>query len=279
MLLAVDVGNSNIVVGAFDGEALLPSWRLTTDRRRTTDEYAVLLRGLLEHHDVRPADIRGVSLSSTVPVLTETFCQLAERYFKVRPVVAHASLQTGIVVATDNPLEVGPDRVVNALAAMRRHTVPAIVIDIGTATTFDAVTAKGELLGCAIAPGIESAMEGLVARAARLFSVELKAPTAAIGRNTVASIQSGAVFGYVGLVEGLVARIRREMDGDPLVIATGGLAPIVVPETDVVDVTDPDLTLHGLRYLYDVVAQPTSTVGRPGPVGRDGSRTILPAAR
>lgn len=279
MLLAVDVGNSNIVVGAFDGETLLPSWRLTTDRRRTTDEYAVLLRGLLEHHDVRPSDIRGVSLSSTVPVLTETFCQLAERYFRVKPVVAHASLPTGIVVATDNPLEVGPDRIVNALAAMRRHRVPAIVIDLGTATTFDAVTAKGELLGCAIAPGIESATEGLIARAARLFSVELKAPAAAIGRNTVASIQSGSVFGYVGLVEGLVARIRREMDGDPLVIATGGLAPIVVPETNVVDLTDPDLTLHGLRYLYEVVAQPTSVVGLPGPVGRDGSRTIPPAAR
>lgn len=279
MLLAVDVGNSNIVVGAFEEETLLPSWRLTTDRRRTTDEYAVLLRGLLEHHNVRPSDIRGVSLASTVPVLTETFCQLAERYFNVRPVVAHTSLQTGIVVATDNPLEVGPDRIVNALAAMRRHRVPAIVIDIGTATTFDAVTARGELLGCAIAPGIESAMEGLVARAARLFSVELKAPAAAIGRNTVASIQSGAVFGYVGLVEGLVARIRREMDGDPLVIATGGLAPIVVPETKVVDVTDPDLTLHGLRYLYEAVHKPTSTIGLPDPVGRGGSRATPPATR
>jgi len=277
MLLAVDVGNSNIVVGAFDGETLLPSWRLTTDRRRTTDEYAVLLRGLLEHHDVCPSDIRGVSLASTVPALTQTFCQLAERYFEVRPVVAHAGLQTGIVVATDNPLEVGPDRIVNALAAMRRHRVPAIVIDIGTATTFDAVTAKGELLGCAIAPGIESAMEGLVARAARLFSVELKAPSAAIGRNTVASIQSGAVFGYVGLVEGLVERIRREMDGDPLVIATGGLAPIVVPQTKVVDVTDPDLTLHGLRFLYEAVHQHPSVVGLPNPVGRGGWRTAPPA--
>ena len=279
MLLAVDVGNSNIVVGAFDGETLLPSWRLTTDRRRTTDEYAVLLRGLLEHHDVRPSDIRGVSLASTVPALTEIFCQLAARYFNVTPVVAHAGLQTGIVVATDNPLEVGPDRIVNALAAMRRHRVPAIVIDIGTATTFDAVTARGELLGCAIAPGIESAMEGLVARAARLFSVELKAPSAAIGRNTVASIQSGAVFGYVGLVEGLVERIRGEMDGHPLVIATGGLAPIVVPETTVVDVTDPDLTLHGLRYLYESVHPNPPAVGLPDPVGRGGWRTGPPATR
>ncbi len=257
MLLAVDVGNTNVVVGVFDRESLNASWRLATDARKMTDEYAVVLRALLEHHGIPMRAIDGVCISSTVPALTATFRELAERYFQVAPIIAHPNIRTGVAVLADNPLEVGPDRIVNALAAMRRHRVPAIVVDMGTATTFDAVSGKGELLGCVIAPGIASSMEGLVAGAARLFSVELKAPRRAIGRNTVGALRSGAVFGYVGLVEGLLARIRAEMDGDPMIIATGGLAPIVVEATDVFDLTDPDLTLHGLRYLHELNTAPS----------------------
>jgi len=250
VLLAADVGNTNIKVGVFDGDDLKARWRLETDARKMPDEYAVLLRTLLDHGGLRMDDISGVAFSSTVPGLTSTYRELAERYFNVEPVISSANVKTGIIIATDNPHEVGPDRIVLALGAMRRHRLPAIVVDIGTATTFDAISARGELLGCAIAPGLNTATEGLVSRAARLFSVELKPPRRAIGRNTVTSIRSGAIFGYVGLVEGLVKRIRAELGGDPLVIATGGLAPIIVPETTVVDVTDPDLTLHGLRFLY-----------------------------
>ena len=252
MLLAVDVGNTNIVAGVFDGDDLVASWRLAPDPQKMPDEYAVLLRSLLDHRGMPMEAVTGASISSTVPALTATFRELVERYFGVAPIIAGTKVKTGIVVATANPAEVGPDRIVNALAAMRRHRLPAIIIDLGTATTFDAVSARGELLGSAIAPGLQTSMEGLVARAARLFSVELKAPKAAIGRNTVTALRSGAVFGYVGLVEGLVNRIRAEMEGDPLIIATGGLAPAVVGQTSVVDVTDPDLTLHGLRHLYEL---------------------------
>ncbi len=265
MLLAVDVGNSNVKVGVFNGEELVARWRVETDRQRMPDEYAVLLRSLLDLQGICMADITGFSLSSTVPLLTRAFRELSERYFSLSPVVASADVKTGVVLAVENPREVGPDRIILALAAMRRHRVPAIVLDLGTATTCDAISARGELLGCAIAPGLSTALEGLVARAARLFSVELRAPGRAIGRNTVASVQSGSVFGYVGLVEGLVKRFKTEMGGDPMVIATGGLAPIVVQETDIVDVADPDLTLHGLRYLYELNAEPTPRLAVPEP--------------
>jgi type III pantothenate kinase len=263
VLLAVDVGNSNVVVGVFDGERLLTSWRLATDRRRTADEYAASLRSLLEHHDITMSRIKGVALSSTVPPLTATFRRLSETYFDLPPIIAGPQVHTGIKIAITNPAEMGPDRIVNSLAAMKRHSLPAIVVDLGTATTFDAVSADGRLLGCSIAPGIESALDGLVSRAARLFSVELKAPRTAIGRNTVTAVRSGLVLGYVGLVEGLVARIKREMDGDPMVIATGGLADVIAPETDVLDVVDPDLTLHGLRFLYEMNADLPATLAVP----------------
>ena len=252
MLLAIDVGNTNIVVGLFRGEQLEGNWRLATDAERTTDEYAVLLRGLLAHSGNSFDQISGVSISSVVPTLTATFRELGERYLDLPSLVVSAQIETGLKIMIDNPSEMGADRIVNALAALRMHRVPAIVIDFGTATTFDAVSAAGELLGSVIAPGLVTAMEGLYRRAARLFSVELVAPPAAIGRNTVSAVQSGAIFGYVGLVEGLVARLGREMGGQPFVIATGGLAPCVVSQTNVVDVTDPHLTLHGLRLIHEL---------------------------
>ena len=254
VLLAVDIGNTNIVAGVFEGDRLRMSWRLATDRRKTTDEYAAALRTLLDHRGLSLRDITGVSISSTVPPLTATFRRLSETYFDLPPVISGLQVKTGITIAITNPAEMGPDRIVNSLAAMKLYRLPAIVVDLGTATTFDAVAADGRLLGCSIAPGIESALDGLVSRAARLFSVELKAPRTAIGRNTVTALRSGLVLGYVGLVEYLVRRIKQEMEGDPLVIATGGLASVVVPETDVIDVVDPDLTLQGLRFLYELNA-------------------------
>jgi type III pantothenate kinase len=254
VLLAVDIGNTNIVAGVFDGDRLRMSWRLATDRRKTTDEYAAALHSLLNYQGLELRDIKGVSISSTVPPLTATFRRLSETYFDLPPVISSPQIKTGITIAITNPAEMGPDRIVNSLAAMRLYRLPAIVVDMGTATTFDAVAADGRLLGCSIAPGIESALDGLVSRAARLFTVELKAPRAAIGRNTVTAMRSGLVLGYVGLVEYLVKRIKQEMEGDPLVIATGGLASVVVPETDVIDVVDPDLTLQGLRFLYELNA-------------------------
>jgi len=266
VLLAVDIGNTNIVAGVFDEDRLLMSWRIETDRRKTTDEYAALLRTLLDHRRLALNDITGFSLSSTVPPLTATFRRLSETYFDLPPVIAGPTVNTGVKIAITNPAEIGPDRIVNSLAAMKRHRLPAIVVDLGTATTFDAVSGDGRLLGCSIAPGIETALDGLVSRAARLFSVELKAPRSAIGRNTVTALRSGLVLGYVGLVEGLVGRIRREIEGDPIVIATGGLASVIVPETDIIDVVDPDLTLHGLRFLYELnpdVPSPTPEVPAP----------------
>jgi type III pantothenate kinase len=257
MLLAVDVGNTNVVVGLFDGERLDHSWRLETDAARTADEYAALLQTLLEHAGHGFNQISGVAISSGVPPLTTTFGDLSRRYFGLSPLVVSADIETGIRIAIDNPREMGADRIVNALAALRIHGVPAIVIDFGTATTFDPVSANGELLGTAIAPGLQTSMEGLYRRAAKLFSVELVPPGTAIGRNTVAALQSGAIYGYVGLVEGLVARIKREMGGQPLVIATGGLAPLIVNSTDVVDVTDLDLTLHGLRLIHELNVLPS----------------------
>jgi type III pantothenate kinase len=266
MLLAIDVGNTNIVVGLFRGEQLKGNWRLATDAARTADEYAVLLDGLLRHGGNSFDQVSGVAISSVVPTLTATFQELSERYLDLPSLVVTADIETGINIAIENPVELGADRIVNALAAGRMHRLPAIVIDFGTATTFDAISQRGELLGSAIAPGLQTAMEGLYQRAARLFSVELVAPRSSIGRTTVTALQSGGVYGYVALVEGLVARIRREMSGDPLVIATGGLADCVVRETDVVDVTDPDLTLHGLRLIHELNQDPA--IVRRGDAGR-----------
>lgn len=270
MLLAIDVGNTNIVVGLFDGERLERSWRLATDWHKMADEYAVLLQTLLEHAGYGFGQVHAVAISSGVPVLTTTFRELSQRYFGVTPLVVSAAIETGVKIVIDNPQEMGADRIVNALAALKLYRVPAIVIDFGTATTFDALSPRGELLGTAIAPGLMIAMESLYNRAAKLFPVELVPPPTAIGRNTVSALQSGGLYGYVGLVEGLVARIRRELEGDPLVIATGGLAPLIVGSTSVVDVMDQDLTLHGLRLIHELNSAPRTTAPR-GAAAQAGS--------
>lgn len=268
MLLTVDIGNTNIVLGVFQGKALVASWRLATEAERTADEYAALGQSLLQHQGLRLSDLSGTCISSVVPSLTDTFRELAERYLSKPIVVVSAGIQTGITVATDNPREVGADRIANAVAVAELHRVPAIVVDFGTATTFDAISGKRELLGTAIAPGFLTSVESLYRMAAQLHQVELRAPRSAIGRNTTASLQAGIVLGYVGLVEGLVHRIRAEMGGSPLVIATGGLAEVVVHQTRVIEVHDPDLTLHGLRLIYDLNAPKEGQTHRAEPVVR-----------
>ena len=254
LLLAVDIGNTNVKLGAFRGEELVASWRLTTDPNRMADEYAALLGVLLQYGGLSYADFGGVSLSSTVPALSPAFRELAERFLPAQAEFVEVSPQavTGIKIAIDNPREMGADRVVDALAAARLYQLPAIIIDFGTATTFDAVDADARLLGTAIAPGFVTAMEGLFSRAAKLARIEFERPSTAIGRNTVGALRSGWIYGYVGLVEGLVARIKAELGGEPIVIATGGLADDVVAETRVVDVHDRLLTLKGLRLFYDL---------------------------
>jgi type III pantothenate kinase len=254
LLLAVDVGNSNVKIGTFEGEELIAHWRLETHANRLCDEYAALIGVLLQHRGLSFQDIGGMSLSSTVPALINTFRELATRYLPegTHVTVVSAFAETGITVDIENPREMGADRIVDALAASRLYSLPAIIVDFGTATTFDAVDANGRLLGTAIAPGFATAMDGLFNRAARLARIEFSPPESAIGRNTSAALRSGWLYGYVGLVEGLVTRIKTELGGQATVIATGGLAEEVVNATKLVDVVDPMLTLKGLRLYYEL---------------------------
>jgi type III pantothenate kinase len=252
LLLAIDIGNTNVKFGTFDGERLTANWRLETDARRMPDEYAVLLDWLLTRRGVSFDDICGVSLSSTVPAMVPLMRELARNY--LRPdcplIEVAASGNLGISLGIERPTEMGPDRIVDALAVAELYRLPAIIIDFGTATTFDAVDENRCLLGMSLAPGLRTAMDGLFQRAARLSRIELEPPTEVIGRNTVSSLRSGWVYGYVGLVEGLVTRMKTQLGRDALVIATGGLADYVLSETHVVEVHDPMLTLKGLRLYF-----------------------------
>lgn len=251
MLLVVDIGNTSVHVGVFDGERLLDNWRLGTDANRLPDEYALLLLGLLGTADIAPADIRECALSSTVPQLTQPFVELVRRYFHTETLVAGVGMRTGIRILA-NPQEVGPDRIVDAVAAIRLYQPPLIVVDCGTATVFDAISADGDYLGGAIAPGIAIAADALFQRAARLFRVELAAPPAAIGKGTAHAVQSGLMFGYAGLIEGIVARMQKELGGQARVVATGGYAEIIARETPVIEIVEPNLTLLGLRLVHEM---------------------------
>ncbi|MEE8470298.1 MAG: type III pantothenate kinase [Dehalococcoidia bacterium] len=252
MLLAIDIGNTNIAVGVFESERLRATWRLGTDVHKLADEYAALFFDLLTLKKLEFSGIGEAILSSSVPPLVTTFEELCRRYFDVSPMVVGSGIRTGVRIAIDNPREVGPDRVVNAAAAHRLYDGPLIVIDFGTATTFDAVSEEGDYLGGAIAPGVGIAAEALFERAAKLPRVELTRPEKAIGRNSVSAMQSGIIFGYVGLIEGLVARMRKELSSTAKVIATGGLAEVIAKETDVIDALEPDLTLLGLRFIHEL---------------------------
>jgi type III pantothenate kinase len=252
VLLVVDIGNTSVHIGVFDGDRLVDTWRLTTDVDRLPDEYGLLLRGVLQTADLASSDITQCALSSTVPPLTRPFVELIRRYFGAETMVAGSGMRTGVRIAYDNPKEVGADRIVDAVAAIKLYGPPLIVVDCGTATVFDAIAADGIYLGGAIAPGIAIAADALFQRASRLFRVELTAPPAAIGKATSNAIQSGLMFGYAGLVEGLVGRIRAELGGIARVIGTGGYAELIARQTQVIDVVDPNLTLVGLRLVHEM---------------------------
>lgn len=262
MLLAVDVGNTDIKLGVFDGQELRGTWRWSTDRGRMADEYAAMLGWLFSHVQLPLEAIDRVVLASVVPPLTATFRQLARRYFSVEPLYVSADMPLGIRLQVDNPREVGGDRIANAVGAVRLYGGPAIVVDFGTATNFDVVSADGAFLGGSFAPGLLSALDGLLSRAARLQRFDLVPPGRVIGTNTVACLQSGTIYGYVALVEGLVARIKQELGSDALVIGTGGLVDIVAPETSAITIVDRDLTLKGLRLIADAY--------RPADASQDG---------
>jgi type III pantothenate kinase len=252
MLLAIDIGNTNITFGLYEGESLGPRWRIRTIHEKMPDEYGILMVQLFRHQNRHPQEVTGVAIASVVPPLTPVFEQVCQDYVGHTPLVVDAGVRTGVRIHYDNPRDVGADRVVDAVAVRAMYGAPACVVDFGTATTFDAVSAEGDYLGGAIAPGIGIAARALFERTAKLPRVELDRPPSPIGRNTPHSIQSGLLFGYVGLVEGMVARFKEELGADTHVVGTGGLAPVIARETDVIDVIDPWLTLHGLRIVYDL---------------------------
>ncbi len=252
MLLALDIGNTNVLIGLWDGSTWTQTWRVRTVRDKMPDEYAVLLRNFLGSFDA----IQSVAISSVVPSLTSAFTEVCKHYFQLEPLVVSTKINTGIAVRVDQPEQVGADRIVNSLAAHTLYGGPAIVVDLGTATTFDVIARDGSYIGGSIAPGIGIARDALVGRTAQLYQVALQPPPDPIGRNTTHALQSGLFWGYVGLIEGLVARLRAAMpDGDgrdAKVIATGGLAPLFKEHTKIIDRIAPLLTLDGLRILYDL---------------------------
>ncbi|MDX1614590.1 MAG: type III pantothenate kinase [Candidatus Promineifilaceae bacterium] len=252
MLLAIDIGNSHITLGLWSGRDWVHQWRLRTVHDKTVDEYGVYLRTLLrENSTVEQVD--DAILSSVVPPLTATFVEVCRQYLGLEALLVDANTPTGIVIATENPAEVGADRIVNAAAAHQHFEGASIVVDMGTATTFDVISAKGELLGVAIAPGLDLAAGALASRAAQLGRVALKAPPSAIGRNTVQAMQSGLVFGYVSLIEGLVERIAAELEEPQInVIGTGGLITVIAPLTEVITHVEPWLTLNGLLTIFQL---------------------------
>ncbi len=252
MLLAIDIGNTNITFGLYEGDTLGPSWRIRTIHEKMPDEYGLLMDQLFRHRGYQPEQVTGAVIASVVPPLTPVFEQACRDYVGQDPLVVNADVKTGVRILYDNPRVVGADRVVDAAAVKALYRVPACVVDFGTATTFDAVSAEGEYLGGAIAPGVGISAQALFERTAQLPRVELTRPPSAIGRNTAHSMQSGLLFGYVGLVEGMVARFKAELGPETYIIATGGLAELVARETDVIDVVDLWLTLHGLRIIYEL---------------------------
>lgn len=252
MLLTIDIGNTNITLGVYEGDTLGPRWRMATDHQRMADEYGIMLANLFLHSEIKLSDVHGIVVASVVPPLTSTWTQACETYVKRTPLVVDAGVKTGVRVKYDDPKQVGADRVVDAAAVQKLYGGPACVVDFGTATTFDAITAEGDYLGGAIAPGIGIAAEALFQRTSKLPKVDLHRPPAAIGRNTVTSIQSGLLFGYVGLVEGMVARFRQELGEGMKVIGTGGLAEVIARETKVIEILAPWLTLEGLKIVWEL---------------------------
>lgn len=248
-LLVIDLGNTNLVLGVYRDDELVSSWRLATARERTADEYGILARQLIGN--ALHADLEGAIVASVVPPLNSAMALMVRKYFDVEPLFVEPGIKTGIAIHVDNPLEVGADRIVNCAAAHEAYGGPTVIVDFGTATTFDVVTANAEFIGGVIAPGLNISAEALFARAARLPRVDLRRPDNVIGTNTVVNMQSGIYFGYLGLVDGILARIKREVPNLRRVVATGGLASLFADESEHIDEVDPELTLKGLKIIYD----------------------------
>ncbi len=252
MLLTIDIGNTNLTIGLYEGQTLAWHWRLATDHARMPDEYGLQLLGLLTHAGHSPADLKGIVLASVVPNLTGRVTQACHEYLKTEPLVVDAGVKTGVRIRYEDPRAVGADRVADAVAVMHLYGSPACIIDFGTATTFNALTKEGDYLGGAITAGVNLAAEALFTRAAKLPRIDLQRPPSVIGRNTVHAMQSGLHFGYVSMVEGMVERFRAELGQEMKVIATGGLAEIVAKETKVIQHIVPWLTLDGLRIIWEL---------------------------
>jgi type III pantothenate kinase len=252
MLLAIDIGNTNVVLGVFDRERLVENWRVGTNAQITPDEYAMTFKDLFGFAGIRFDQVAGVIISSVVPPLLPVMIEMSRKYFRIEPMVVTAELRTGLTIRYDNPKEVGADRIVNAAAAFKLYGGPLIIVDFGTATTFCAVTKDGEYLGGAICPGVKISAEALFQRASKLPRVELAKPPKVIGSDTVSAMQAGIIYGYAGLVDGIVGRMKTELAANAKVVATGGLAELVSPETETIQEVKPHLTLEGLRFLYEI---------------------------
>jgi len=251
MLLVIDIGNTNTVLGVFDGSRLAADWRLETKQRQTADEYGILARNLFALAEMEVSRIQNIVIASVVPPLNSVLEQMSLKYFKLKPLFVEPGVKTGMPVLYDSPADVGADRIVNAVAAFDRYGGPAIVVDFGTATTFDAISAKGEYLGGVITPGPGISAEALFARTARLPRVEIKAPARVIGTSTVGSIQSGLYYGYIGMIDGILERMLQELGTKTKIIATGGYASLIGTGSSRIQQIDPNLTLEGLRLIFE----------------------------
>ena len=250
MLLVIDVGNTNVVLGVYDGEELVHDWRIRTVVDHTVDEYGMLIYNLYKTSRISSQKIQDIIISCVVPPMLNILDPVCQKYFKLKPLIIGPGVKTGMPIFYDNPREVGADRIVNAVAAFEKYKRDMIIVDFGTATTFDYVSAKGEYMGGCIAPGIMISSEALFERAAKLPRVEFSKPKSIVAKDTVSSMQAGIMYGYAGLVDGICDRIKTEVKSDPMVIATGGLAKVVAPETKSITVVDDMLTLEGLRIIY-----------------------------
>ena len=251
MLMAIDVGNSHIVLGVYKDEQLLSNWRLSTKIDRTVDEYGILLRNLFLHNGLDHQEVKAIAVSSVVPPVMPTIEEMTRQYFQLEPLVVGPGVKTGMPILYDNPREVGADRIVNAVAGFEHYGGPLLIIDLGTATTFCVVSAQGEYLGGAITIGIDVAMEALFQKTAKLPRIELVKPAKVVGRNTVASMQSGLVYGFIGQIEGIIQRIKEELNEDLFVVVTGGMSRFIASESTLINKEDPYLTLEGLRIIYN----------------------------
>ncbi|GAE37306.1 type III pantothenate kinase [Halalkalibacter akibai] len=251
MILVVDVGNTNIVLGVYEGESLKYHWRMATSRQKTEDEWAMSIKGLFAHNHVSFTAIKGIIISSVVPPIMFALEQMCKKYFNIKPMIIGPGIKTGLNIKYDNPKEVGADRIVNAVAAIQLYGAPLVIVDFGTATTYCYVNEERQYKGGAIAPGISISTEALYTRASKLPRIEIAKPTSVLGTNTVHAMQAGIFYGYVGQVDGIVNRIKAQSKKTPTVIATGGLAPLIASETETIDVVEPFLTLKGLQMIYE----------------------------